>query len=306
VPLRGKVRPECDKVRVRFTGLSVDEPLPDVWKNVPFDNKANRTFDTLLPVPAGGWYKVEVQGLKDDKVVAEATVDHVGVGEVFLIAGQSNATNCGEEQLRTRTGMVASFGGENWQPGDDPQPGVHDKTGGGSCWPAFGDALYEKYHVPIGIASTGHSGSSVKAWQPGSEYFNWMMTRIKQLGTQGFRAVLWHQGESDVGLTSEEYGRLLTNVITASKKEGGWDFPWFVAQVSYHNAQNPSYPTTREAQKHLWDKGVALEGPDTDTLTGDNRDNGGRGIHFSGKGERAHGKLWAGKVSVYLEKVLAE
>jgi serine/threonine protein kinase len=305
LPLRGKVRPECDKVRVRVTGQSPDGPLPDGWKNVPFDNKANRTFDTLLPEPAGGWYKVEVQALKGDKVVAETTVDRVGVGEVFVIAGQSNATNCGEEQLKTQTGMVASFSGENWQPGDDPQPGVHDKTGGGSCWPAFGDALYEKYHVPIGIASTGHSGSSIKAWQPGpkGDLFNWMMARTHQLGAQGFRAVLWHQGETDVGLSADEYGRLLTNVIAASKKEAGWDFPWFVAQVSYHNPEHPSYPSTREGQKQLWDKGVALEGPDTDTLTGDNRDGGGKGIHFSGKGERAHGKLWADKVSVYLDKV---
>jgi hypothetical protein len=306
LPLRGKVRPACDKLRVRVTGQALDGPLPDEWKNVPFDNRAARTFDTTLPEPAGGWYKVEVQGLQGDRVVAEATVDHVGIGEVFVLAGQSNSTNCGEEQLKVRTGMVASFSGDYWQPGDDPQPGVHDKTAGGSCWPAFGDALYEKYHVPIGIASTGHSGSSVKAWQPGSEYFKWMLTRVKQLGPQGFRALLWHQGESDVGLTADEYGRLLTNVITASKKEAGWDFPWFVAQVSYHNVQSPSFPTTRAAQKQLWDRHVALEGPDTDTLTGDNRDNGGKGIHFSGKGERAHGQLWAEKVSAWLDKELGE
>jgi hypothetical protein len=160
--------------------------------------------------------------------------------------------------------------------------------------------------VPIGIASTGHSGSSVQAWQPGSEYFQWTMTRVKQLGPQGFRALLWHQGETDVGMTADQYAQLLTNVIQASKKEAGWDFPWVVAQVSYHDTEHPSYPSTRAGQKQLWEKGVALEGPDTDTLTGDNRDSGGKGIHFSGKGERAHGKLWAEKVSVYLDKVLAE
>jgi serine/threonine protein kinase len=305
IALRGKVRPACDKVEARVTGKSLDGPLPGNWKNVSFDKK-DRSIDTTLPEPAGGWYKLEVRALHDKKVVAETAVDHVGIGEVFVIAGQSNATNCGEEPLRPQSGLVASFSGTNWQPADDPQPGVHDKTGGGSCWPAFGDALVEKYHVPVGIASTGHSGSSVSAWQPGGEYFNWMMARVRQLGTQGFRAVLWHQGESDVGLGGDEYARLLTNVIEASKKEAGWEFPWFVAQVSYHNPEHPAYASTRMGQKQLWDMRVAQEGPDTDKLTGDNRDQGGRGIHFSAKGERAHGKLWAEKVSAYLDKVLAE
>jgi hypothetical protein len=98
----------------------------------------------------------------------------------------------------------------------------------------------------------------------------------------------------------------LTNTIQASKKEAGWDFPWLVAQASYHNPARPSFPTVREAQRKLWESKVALEGPDTDTLTGDNRDSGGKGIHFSGKGQRAHGKLWAEKVGAHLDKVLAE
>ena len=45
-----------------------------------------------------------------------------------------------------------------------------------------------------------------------------------------------------------------------------------------------SLPNPRAGQKKLWETGVAFEGPDTDTLTGDNRDQGGKGIHFSPKG----------------------
>src|SRR5262249_17283982 len=159
-----------------------------------------------------------------------------------------------------------------------------DNTEGGSYWPAFGDAMYEKYHVPIGVASVGHSGTSVNQWQPDGELFRWMMTRIGQLGPHGFRGLQWHQGESDVGMTSDEYAERLTKVIEQSKRAAGWDFPWFVARVSYHNPNSPSFPTTRDAQKKLCEKGVALEGPDSDSLTGDNRDMGGMGIHFSPKG----------------------
>ena len=39
-------------------------------------------------------------------------------------------------------------------------------------------------------------------------------------------------------------------------------------------------------------------------LTGDDRDKGGKGIHFSPKGLAAHGKLWADKVGDWLDGVL--
>ena len=42
-------------------------------------------------------------------------------------------------------------------------------AGGGSFLPAFGDALYEKYRVPIGVASTGAGATSVREWLPRGE-----------------------------------------------------------------------------------------------------------------------------------------
>ncbi|HLV79619.1 MAG TPA: sialate O-acetylesterase, partial [Chthonomonadaceae bacterium] len=278
--------------------------LPGRWQPLVL-LPMTRAFHAELPVTAGGWYSVEVRALKGRQVVGQATVAHVGVGEVFVGAGQSNSTNSGQERIQETSGLVSSFSGTTWQLANDPQPGTHDHSSGGSFWPAFGDAMVARYHVPIGVAVTGHGGTSVNQWQPDGELFAWMMTRIYELGPGGFRAVLWHQGESDVGLPSADYAARLSAVIEASKQLAGWEFPWFVAQVSYINPHLVSFPTTRNAQKQLWDTGVALEGPDTDTLTGDNRDFGGQGIHFSPKGLRAHGKLWADKVSVYLDRVLA-
>ena len=48
-----------------------------------------------LRLPAGGWYQVEARG--DD---GEAVVAPVGVGEVFIVAGQSYAANHNDAQLR--------------------------------------------------------------------------------------------------------------------------------------------------------------------------------------------------------------
>jgi hypothetical protein len=303
--VRGRVRTEYDKLEVRTTGKSLQGVASDQWREIPLKENT-RSFEASVPAPAGGWYKVSVRALKDGKVVGQMTVDHVGIGEVFIGAGQSNSTNCGQEKIQQKSGMVSSFSGTGWQLGDDPQPGVHDNSTGGSYWPAFGDAMYEEYQVPIGVASTGHSGTSVNQWAPGGELCRWTITRMKQLGPQGFRAVLWHQGESDVSMPPDEYTRKMTALIRETQKSTGWDVPWFVAQVSYHNPNSVSFPNPRAGQKKLWESGVAFEGPDTDTLTGDNRDEGGRGIHFSPKGLRAHGKMWAEKVTPYLDKELAK
>ncbi len=229
----------------------------------------------------------------------------MGVGEVFVGAGQSNSTNCGQFRIQPKSGLVSTFGGTEWRLADDPQPGVHDGSQGGSFWPAFGDDMNARFHVPIGVASTGYSGTSVNEWQPGApkELFEWTTTRMDQLGKGGFRAVLWHQGESDTGMNPDEYDRKMTVLIQGTRQAAGWDVPWFVAQATYHPGEGPN-AAIREAQKKLWESGVALQGPDTDQLTGDDRDEGGKGIHFSPKGLAAHGKLWADKVGDWLDGVL--
>ena len=92
-------------------------------------------------------------------------------------AGQSNSTNCGQEktQQTTRPGFLVQR--HVLAAGRRPAARRHDASTGGSFWPAFGDAMYEKYHVPIGVASTGHSGTSVNQWQPGGELFVWTAER---------------------------------------------------------------------------------------------------------------------------------
>jgi hypothetical protein len=130
-----------------------------------------------------------------------------------------------------------------------------------------------------------------------------LTARMKQLGPKGFRAVLWHQGESDAEQPDPKrtlpgilYRQYLEQLIRDSRREIGWDTPWFVALVSSHGGDG--VPDIRAAQKSLWDDGIALEGPDSDALKGDFRD----GVHFSGKGLREHGACWAEKVAPWLER----
>jgi hypothetical protein len=140
--------------------------------------------------------------------------------------------------------------------------------------------------------------------------FNGMMKRIHQLGKHGFRALLWHQGESDANqapehsITAEQYRTMMIELIRATRKDADWKIPWIVAEATYNSPKKPSGSALEQAQRSLWRNGIALEGPDTDSLGSEYRQNHGTGVHFSDAGLKAHGALWAQAVERYLDRML--
>ena len=121
---------------------------------------SNRTISGVLDAAAGGWWRLEVRVSHGGKAVASGAVEHVGVGEVFVIAGQSNSANHGQEKQKPQSGRVATFDGTNWRLADDPQPGA--SGGGGSFIPPFADAVVAKQDVPVGIIACGIGATSVR------------------------------------------------------------------------------------------------------------------------------------------------
>ena len=286
----------CGPVKAELTGT--DASGNSFAKTAAFP-VSDGAFAGYIPAPAGGWYVLKVTS--PDGTAAEA--EHVGVGEVFVGAGQSNATNSGQFPITQSSGMTVTTDGIVWRLCDDPMPGVHDGSGGGSYYPALGDMLYREFGVPVAFASTGHGGTTLEQWANEEQLYKWFMTRVYQLGRSGFRAVLWHQGESDFNTPADTAFRKMKLLIRSSRRDAGWHIPWFVAKVSYHSPENPSWPLIREAHQMIWEDGAALEGPDTDVLTGDNRDMDGAGIHFSPKGLRNHAELWAQKLIPWLHRL---
>ena len=339
--IAGNIEPETrgtlpfDALEARLTGKSSLGDLPGQWQPLPFDPRVP-SFRDEITVPAGGWYLLQVRTLRQNQPVMTNTVEHVGIGEIFVVAGQSNSANYGEKRSRTQTGLVAAFNGTNWQLAADPEPGAGGKKG--SFMPMFGDAMVEQFRVPMGIVAMGIGSTSVREWLPAGVPFSRLPTvtrnivtvgagewaaqgkifdtfvgRMKQLGPYGFRAVLWHQGESDAKQANEEntlpgadYRKFLERIISDSQKEIGWNAPWFVAQVSYHNPNDTSSPDITAAQKAVCDDGFALLGPETDILTGQMREKNGMGIHLSAEGLKAHAQLWAQKVAPWLERQLGK
>lgn len=323
------VSPEA-AVQVRV----VNETRQMPWLQV--NSVKGRKIIASYEAPAGGWWTLEVRIMLDGKEIALGKVPHVGVGEVFVVAGQSNSANHGEEKQTPQTGLVASFDGTTWRLAEDPQPGA--SGGGGSFLPPLGDELSRKLGVPIGFVACGIGATSVREWLPkGATFPNpptiesrvekrpdglWMskgdayqtfLARMKPLGPRGFRAVLWHQGESDANqkdptrtLRGDLYRQYLETILRESRREIGWEVPWFVAQASYHVPGDEGSDDIRAAQASLARDGIALEGPDSDALKGELRERGGQGVHFSGKGLREHGAKWAEKVIPWIERQWTE
>src|SRR5580704_4864669 len=79
-----------DKLEARFIGKSLDGGLPENWQPLPL-NPHIPHFRAGLQTPAGGWYRLEVRLSGGGQVLFETAVGHVGVGEIFVIAGQSNS-----------------------------------------------------------------------------------------------------------------------------------------------------------------------------------------------------------------------
>ena len=301
-----RVIDESSKVIVAWTKLEL----------VPNDRYLNETIE----VPQGGWYQIELRNELESTVTVRS--QRFGVGDIYIVAGQSNSANYGSERTAPTVDQVVAFDGKQWRVAHDPQPGAAGE--GGSFIPALGDQLASEFKVPIGFVSIGEGGTSVREWLPrgeryakqpttgahclehadggyesSGELFLRLAERLVYFGPRGLKGILWHQGESDAGqaragypidrqINGAEYRQYAEILITRSREFAGWEVPWYVAKATYHSEADAADEEFRNAQHALCDIPAVYSGADSDQLRGDHRD----GVHFNAKGLKAHADLW--------------
>ena len=280
------------------------------WTEVAKTPFKSGKFKGTLKLATGGWYQLSVRFRKaadDPAVFGEAKVERVGVGDVFVTAGQSNSVNFGRPKQKSTEDLSVYFDGKQFTPAADPMP---DAIGeGGTPWPLLGDMLSRTTRAPVCFRSATTNYTRIKEWVPFPEsnhrvgQIERLVERARWFGPGGIRAVLWVQGEADADDPSPlkptpaaDYERDATAMIEFSRKQLGWKLDWFVAGNSYIPSKpgkdyRKSIADILGAQQALWDKGVAYPGPDTNDLVGDT-DYRHDGVHFGPRGLQVHAERW--------------
>ena len=297
IPIAGTCNQKFTSIEARAIVLAGGNGTAANWQTIDAAPSGD-SFSGTLTLDAGGWYQVEVRAMNDDVEVGRFCVSRVGVGEVFVIAGQSNAANSGRPRLVPTDDRISSLDFTNgWRWAYDPQPIASDI--GGSPWPAFGDFMVQRYNVPIGLICVAVGGTRIDEWQPGGTNYLRIVNAVSYLGPHGFRALLWHQGERDsfFSTTTANYFQRLTNLIVNARLGAGWNFPWGIALDSY----NPNTTAAQEApiiagqRLAIASNPLNFKGAETDNLKGP----GWRwdGVHFTAAGLHQHAWRWANAIT---------
>lgn len=196
----GSYSQPIDTIQVRFIPVKTGQGTAIDWTLLRA-NPLGGLFKGNITVK-GGWYAMEVRGLLRGKVVGNVSrIEKVGVGEVFVIAGQSNAGGSG---LRSANETPASddrvncanflkdYSVNGYKQEFDPQNTSYTTYTtsnfsiiqfsqlsknvtigplgiGPYYWGKVGDALASKLNVPIMFFNAGWAGSSVRAWRESAE-----------------------------------------------------------------------------------------------------------------------------------------
>lgn len=248
----------------------------------------------------GGWYDIEVRAIKKGFGMTTSRIERVGIGDIFITCGQSNSANHGSPQQTPTDDRVNLFDLKtmSWQLAADPQPNASGE--GGSPWPDFGDMLVALTEVPVAVIAVGVGSTKVSQWLPGRYYSSRILraiTAMKPYG--GFRAILWHQGESDskVGTTTAAYAADLNSIIAQSRADAGFPVPWGVALASWIPGSTESNQAMVIAgqQRVISNTMGVFKGAETDTIHMLGWNYRG-GVHFNDSGLRDHGRQWVNAV----------
>lgn len=271
------------------------------WQTIVPTPDGGSFIATLIGVPAGGWYQLEMRGLVGTTPGTVTIREKIGVGDIYVTCGQSNSANHGtggyvasDDRVSARTAVT----GTTWIAASDPIPIASGS--GGSPWTRLGDLLAAAENIPIGFLAVGVGSTQVSQWLPGtSNYNNRLKPAIQSLPSGGFRAVLWHQGESDAlaNVSAVLHASRLNSMISQSRTDAGWNVPWYLAEASFHPSSNLSQEEPVAAGQRLAAHGDPLVflGPSTDPFHLEDAAGGklNDSVHFNAAGLLDHARQWS-------------
>jgi len=204
----------------------------------------------------GGRNTVDLRFSVSTGVTASVTVN---VGDIFVVAGQSNASGrLTSSQTYSHASLVPLVYDQDdtgWRTLVDP---TDPETSNGSIWPLLATLFMADQSVPCGFITTANGGTSLTGdWKPtpttGASY-NGAVSRINAVAPNGIKALIWDQGESDAinNETRANYNAALdaleTNLQTATSRT----FPMICDLVGFVDPPG-TLDQIRQAQIEAWD-----------------------------------------------------
>lgn len=188
-----------------------EEVIP--WRKAQ-DTVENGWQIEIREIPAGGLYRLETCVKTEDgpafQLAVRGDIVHFwGVGDLYVIAGQSNSAGYGKDPVYDppETGVHLFSNRNQWMMACHP---LNDSTGtmheinreemncGNSPYLSFAKYVKREVHYPIGLIQTSLGGSMLSRWNPAEEgdlYAN-MIETVKMAGG-AVQGILWYQGCSD-------------------------------------------------------------------------------------------------------------
>lgn len=264
------------------------DPLPSVrivdeeaymtilpWKTVDYtvdEGGFSGSWSCCLVVPAGGPYRIEtgidVKSPRKAKgwIVQGDVRFHVGVGDLFVIAGQSNAAGFAKDAAVDEPSMQVHLYRNRgaWDLACHPMTEFTDVEEaanldkgvvGFSPFLAFGKMFHRFSHCPVGLVQTAMGGTSIEKWDPareGSLYRN-MEQRIRECGGR-VAGILWYQGctDSEEKESQMRYCQSFERMVGSLRQSLGYEVMFFTMQLNreFISKNDPYFGKIRNDQ-HL-------------------------------------------------------
>lgn len=239
-------------------------------RSVPAADGLSGEWSAELTVPAGGLYRIET-GLDTRSTnplyhwMFRGDVRlHIGAGNVFIVAGQSNSAGYGRDSGwdPPELGVHLYRNRRRWDLACHPinectgaEAGGNSELGisGTSPYIAFGKSLRRATGYPVGLISCALGGSPISRWSRKREgdLFEAMLLKLTECGGD-FAGVLWYQGCSDCNPENAPlYAESFRAVAEDLRGVLGYEIPFFTFQLNRMRGDSNDrfWGQVREAQR---------------------------------------------------------
>jgi hypothetical protein len=317
--VKGHCSATLNRVEARLVARTIGQGTTTDWQVIEQTPITGSYSGSLMG--SGGWYNLEVRGIENGVPQGTgAVLERVGIGEVFLIVGHSNAQGGASPSVGSTDDRVSSVTYPNPQMWNN-----YDQTADTTYlpfnfshlkdtiapfqpeawfWGQLGDSLARRLNVPILFYGAAFGGSNMEQTYKSAydipfdhgfikygirmPYVNIRNTLIRYAPVTGLRGILAAHGVNDGGSSTSEFRFYSEQVVAKTRQESIGSLAWMMAKSAWNNG-----PLNHilDAQTQLIDQDSQIyEGPHLNEIGNYGRTDN---LHFNPLGQILAAQKWA-------------